>query len=575
LEAPGAQARFYEALRQVLAAFLQPDSEGAPAGVLLFDDLHWADAASLDLLAYLARRLEGVFLLATWRSDAVPVGGPLRQLLAQAMRQGRGISLALPRLSAQDVTKIIQAVEARQELPGDLSERLYQETEGNPFFVTEYLKSTLQTGKQQSTAGWDMPVSVRDLIRMRLSGVGEISAQLLSAAAVVGRSFDFATLQAVSGRSELEIIGGLETLLGHQLFVEQAAGDPVNGPAYDFTHDKLRALVYEETSLARRRLLHQRAGEAFAGQARQRPGGASRSGLAAYHFQLAGLPVQAADHFRQAGEHARQLYANREAMAHFQNALACGHPDAASLHEAIGDLQTLSGEYSAALGSYEAAAALGAEEHQPWIDHKLGAVHAQRGDWELAECHFQVALETLGETGDPGERARICVDWSRTAHRRDNPERAQALARQALKLAEDCPDRRALAQAHNMLGILARGRRKLHLAHQHLRQSLEIAAEMGDSGMRVAALNNLARLHADQGQTEPALALTGEALQLCEQQGDRHRAAALHNNLADLYHTIGDEEQAMAHLKKAVIIFAEIGEQAGEGQSEIWKLAEW
>jgi tetratricopeptide (TPR) repeat protein len=126
-----------------------------------------------------------------------------------------------------------------------------------------------------------------------------------------------------------------------------------------------------------------------------------------------------------------------------------------------------------------------------------------------------------------------------------------------------------------MLGILGRGRGELCLAHQHLSQSLEIAVEMEDSGMRVAALNNLARLHADQGQMEPALALTGEALALCEQQGDRHRAAALHNNLADLYHFTGDEEQAMAHLKKAVIIFAEIGEQAGESQSEIWKLAEW
>jgi hypothetical protein len=62
---------------------------------------------------------------------------------------------------------------------------------------------------------------------------------------------------------------------------------------------------------------------------------------------------------------------------------------------------------------------------------------------------------------------------------------------------------------------------------------------------------------------------------LCASQGDRHRQAALHNNLADLFYATGQTESAMSHLKQAVTIFAEIGEEAGAWQPEIWKLVEW
>jgi tetratricopeptide (TPR) repeat protein len=92
---------------------------------------------------------------------------------------------------------------------------------------------------------------------------------------------------------------------------------------------------------------------------------------------------------------------------------------------------------------------------------------------------------------------------------------------------------------------------------------------------RVAALNNLSLIEADTGDQEAALKNLEEALALCVTQGDRHREAALQNNLADLLHAMGRSEQAMVHLKNAVTIFAEIGQEAGDWQPEIWKLVEW
>ena len=98
---------------------------------------------------------------------------------------------------------------------------------------------------------------------------------------------------------------------------------------------------------------------------------------------------------------------------------------------------------------------------------------------------------------------------------------------------------------------------------------------MPDPSSRIATLNNLALARADSGDLAQAMALAEQALALGVALGDRHREAALRNNLADLLHAAGRDEEAMAQLKQAVVIFAEIGVDAGDTQAEIWKLTEW
>ncbi len=457
-EGPGAQSRFFEALRQVLLAVLTPPANGAaPAhpGVLLIDDAHWIDEASLDALTYLVRRLRGqpLCLLVTWRGEQVPPGHRLRHLLAEALRAGLAVNITLGRLSLDAVTELAEAMmpgaPAAQEA---MVQRLYHETEGLPFFVVEYLASLAQAAERGEAEPWVLPGGVRNLLEARLATVDETALQLLHTAAVIGRSFELDTLQAASGRSDEETVQGLETLLAaglvHEVPVPGTAGSAATAagpaPTYDFDHEKLRSLVYEQTSQARRRLLHRRVAEALSGRARHWPGAraGSLASQVAQHYQLAGHPREAAEFFQLAGEHARALYANGEALAHFRSALALGHPARAALHEALGDLQTLQGDYTAALTSYtNAATELEADappRKRAALEHKLGNVYQRRGDWALAEEHFGAAVASLDSAnGGSGTaaRARLYADWSLTAHHRGDTERALALARQGLALA--------------------------------------------------------------------------------------------------------------------------------------------
>ena len=356
-EGPGASSRFLDGLRQALVGLLA----GAPPGVLFMDDLQWADSASLELLAFLVRRLPGtpLFILATWRNDSLAATPGLSALLGEAQRLGVAVRLGLSRLAAADVDELLASLaQQSQAVPAGFSQRLYQETEGLPFFLVEYLASLFQDGGLSPGAEWNLPASVRDVLNTRLADLNETASQLLSTAAVIGRSFDFATLQAASGRSELEAVAGLETLLASGLILERRGQSAPGESDYDFTHEKLRSLVYESTSLARRRLLHRRVAETLAGPAPGRADSGSLAAQIAGHYHLAGQDALAAGYFKSAGDAARLLFANNEALSHYRAALAAGYPDAAELHTAIGDLYVLRGEYEAAISAYETAAAL-------------------------------------------------------------------------------------------------------------------------------------------------------------------------------------------------------------------------
>jgi len=573
LDTPGARTRFFEGVAQGLLAVLG----GPPPGVLFLDDLQWADDASLDLLTYLVRRLEDrpIYVLVTWRAEEVPEGHRLRELLAEVRRSGAATALTLGRLDHAAVEELVaHAIGGASGEPGEIGPRLSDETEGLPLFLTEYLAAAAEGGLDAGDEAWALPGGVRDLLLGRLRTVGETAGQVLTAAAVVGRSFDFDTVREASGRGEEETLAALEELASRRL-IREVGGSAEEGPTYDFDHDKLRTLVYEETSLARKRLLHRRVAAALAGRLRGREAG-PLLGQIARHHRLAGRDAEAAEYSRLAGDQARSLHANSDALAHYEEALALGHPDAAALHEAVGDLRTRLGEYGAALVSYEAAAASGGSGAVAVLEHKIGNVHARRGERDLARSHYESALEMLVGSDDAAaaELARLYADLSLLYHGEDEPDRAAGFARRALELAERAGDPRAQAQAHNMLGILAGRAGERDAVLRHLEESLALAEALGDPEARVAALNNLALARGSGGETGAAIELAGAALDLCVTLGDRHREAALHNNLADLLHTAGREQESMTHLKRAVEIFAEIGER-DELQPEIWKLVEW
>ena len=564
LDWPGTPGRFLEGLSQVLMALLN----GRTPGLLWLDDVQWADTASLDLLAFLARRWRQrpILILVCWREGDLPADHRLQHLLAEARRDSIGTEIRLNRLGAAQVTELVTATTPNTLTPA-WAARLYQESEGLPFLITAYLEAHFTTNPPASDQ-WDLPTTVRDLFLARLGRCSETARQLLQAAAVIGRAFDFDLLQAASGRSEEESLLALEELLAQLFLIEQSGDTP-----YNYNHHKLRELIYSEMSLVRRRLLHRRLAHTLAAHHKTQT---SLSSQIATHYEQAGLEAEAAHFYQQAGDYARSLFAHREALSQYQSALALGHPQTAELHQACGDAHLRLGAYSAALTSYERAAALADTHMLPHLEQKIGQVHYRRGQWELAERHFEQAAKQWANTSKGSENsevlARLYIDWCTTAYRAGHSEKAQQYALEAQNHAHE-----PLAQAytHNILGILARHQDNMSQASIHFEQSLQLAQTYDFLAVQIAALNNLALVETAVSRHQAAHDLLQTALEQCLIYGDRHWEAALRNNLADSLHQLGHKEQAMSQLKTAVTIYAEIGQETGQWQPEIWKLMEW
>ncbi|MDQ6779187.1 MAG: tetratricopeptide repeat protein, partial [Actinomycetota bacterium] len=563
LDGPGAHVRLLEAVGAVIDAACRASAPG----IVFVDDMHAADEATIDAISYLGHRLTGraLLLVVSWRSEAVPPGHRLRRLAVDAARAGTLTIVDPVRLTRAEVVALVRAACAGVPVP-DLERRVYLESEGLPLFVALYLAVHVAGS---DVPGRDvLPAGVQGFLTARVERLGPVARQVLGAAAAIGRSFDLLTLREASGRGEEELVGGLEELLAYDVVREVDGPEP----SYEFSHHKLRSLVYAETSLARRRLLHRRIANALSrGPAAHAQ---TPAALVANHLRLAGDDAAAAAKYRVAAEHAAALHAHADALQHLDAALALGDPDIAGAHERSGDLRTLLGDYVGALTAYTTAAAHADPLARARVEHKLGNVHHRRGEWARAEARFGAALDTAG-VDRPALRANIQIDLGHTLHQTGRSARGAALAADALGLAQACADTRAQAQAHNLLGVLARSSGDLSDAAAELERSLALAHDLGDDHAHAAALNNLALVRRDSGDLEQARELTEQALTLCVGSGERHREAALENNLADIHRAAGDWDASMEHLKRAVAIFAEVGAEEATRLPEIWKLVSW
>jgi tetratricopeptide (TPR) repeat protein len=568
LDSPGGQARFFEGVRRVILSLTQADHPG----VLFLDDLHFADEATLDLLTFVVRRSseDGLCVIGSFRSEELPSDHRLRLLAAEQQRNGAASLITIRRLEPDETYELLGLIGLPIEgIPDGLRARLHRETEGIPYFVNEYLTMIHAAIESGQEVDWTVPESARSILRSKLKNVTGGAMQLLTAAAVIGRPFDFEMIRQVSGRGEEESIEMLEELQGRLLIEELTPSEREEG-SYLFQHEKLRLLVYDDTSQARRRLLHRRTADAL----RHRDGDAL-AGQVAYHYQRAGMETEAGEYFVRSGDFARSLYANREALDHYTTALELGHPTPATLLEKIGDLKTLLGEYREAIESFESAAAYGQDIDRSRYERKLGLVYHRRGDWDMAERQFEASLAARTDDSQAEHQALLFSDWALSVFKRGDLDGARELAGRALDLATSSGDSSAIAQSHNIMGILARHQGDQKGAKEHLQASISIAEEMENEAAQVAALNNLALVLADEGNFEHGLEATRKALDLSVARGDRHREAALHNNLADLLQASGRTEEALVHVKKSVEIYAEIGVDADEYQPEVWKLVEW
>jgi oligopeptide transport system substrate-binding protein len=326
------RARLFDGIARFLTSL---SSHGA--FLIVLEDLHWATESTLQLVHYLARHLVGhpALMMGTFRPEAIGQKHPLWILQQQLGREGLAKPLHLARLSPEAVEAMVVEMSGAGGAVLLLAGRLYQETEGNPFFLMEIVKALFETGVvhlEGGTWGGDfdrisegelpLPTGVSEAIQARVRGLNEDAQEALRLTAVLGREFDFDLLNTVWGRGEGATLEALDDLLRHRLIDE---GSGALGRDYAFTHHKIQEVVYAAMPRRHRGHAHARVGAAM----ERLCGTAEREALAselAFHFEQGqqldkALIEKATSYLLQAGNRARGLYACQEAIDYYQRAL--------------------------------------------------------------------------------------------------------------------------------------------------------------------------------------------------------------------------------------------------------------
>jgi tetratricopeptide (TPR) repeat protein/transcriptional regulator with XRE-family HTH domain len=315
------QARLFQAMVQLFEA-----AAGGRQLVVMIDDLQWADDASVRFIHYFARQAASrPFLLVCAIRDDGPDGPErLSGLVDSLRRESHARHVPLARLQVTDAEALIDRLgDPRLKLPG-LAARLHRETDGNPFFLTSMLHS-LSHGEAPVDLSAELPLpdALRAAVRARLAHVDAGARALLDVAAVLGRRFDFETLLTVTRKPEEELLSALEALLRRRL-LREATEDGF----YDFSHDKVREVVYRDIVAARRVALHRAVAEAL--ERRVEIGSHERDAWLARHYERAHVWSKALQYVGLAAERSQKLFAMRDALHWFDRAVALAesHPEA-------------------------------------------------------------------------------------------------------------------------------------------------------------------------------------------------------------------------------------------------------
>jgi DNA-binding CsgD family transcriptional regulator/tetratricopeptide (TPR) repeat protein len=470
-----------------LARLILRDAVQRPL-VLVIEDLHWSDPASLEFLFFLLRQAASlpVLLIATYRGDEV--GPALRDFLLQLDRARLAHELALAPLAPAEVEAMIQRIfDLRRPIRAEFVHALYTLTEGNPFFIEELLKSLVVAGDIRSAdRTWDsqpldalrLPRSVSDAVQRRVEQLGPDARRVLHLAAVAGRRFDFALLQRITSHGELDLLRLIKELIDLQLVVEESADQ------YVFRHALTQRSLYGGLLVRERQALHRTIAEALE-QMRASP--TDRLADLAYHYEAAGAWEQALGYAEQAGLHAQASFAPQAAVEQLTRALMAAErlqvAPAPRVYQARGRAYDMLGQFELAQADYERALEAARAAKDPAAEWQIlldigmlwtGWDYAQSGGW------FTRALDLATTLGDPRLRAHSLNRLGNWLINVGRTQEGLSTLHDALAAFEALGDTEGSAEAHERLAMASGMFGDTARAQRHYRQACELFRAQGN-----------------------------------------------------------------------------------------------
>jgi class 3 adenylate cyclase/predicted ATPase len=526
--------------RRTLAALLdQFEGLARRQSILLsFEDAHWADATSLELLNLIVERVRRLPVLAlfTFRSEFEPPWVGLPDVS----------TLTLGRLQRNDVESMVARVTGGRPLPTEVTEQIVVKTDGNPLFIEELTKAVLEAGiLVEDAEGYRLdgplpplaiPETLQDSLMARLDRLAPVK-EIGQIGAAIGREFSYSLLRALVVRDERALKDALAQFEDAELVFRR--GDPPEA-IYSFKHALVQEAAYENLLKSRRQVLHRRIAETLCD--RFRTMAEVQPEVVAHHFTQAGLSEAAIEWWVKAGDRALERSANNEAIAHLEKAISLtegladgpaqrllrlrlqttyghallhgrGHSQPETIaafaraRELAAGIEDTAARFSAYYGMWlvsfvradlapmreVAVASLRDATHSPRLPpegrphHVFGVTCWFQGDYVGARSHLEQALAVYDHEGDHHLAPRFVFDdrvvatgWlAMVLWPLGEVDQAARLLDSALSLAQQSGHLPTIAWAHAYACRFAGIRRKPGQARPHAEELLKVAGEHG------------------------------------------------------------------------------------------------
>jgi predicted ATPase/class 3 adenylate cyclase len=488
--------------------------------LIIVEDLHWADAVSLEALRFLMDRLE--------RSRLMLVFTHRPMLEMDQFGSGRisHTTLRLAPLGVADGQKLLAAFFSHGwcESPGNLFNRILERASGNPLFIEEIIRGLIEAGAlerdgshwriKSDAAAADIPASIQALLLARLDRLPQEVRRLAQEAAVIGPRFDAALLGATT-TEPMKVEAGLELLCDAEIIEEVAGANSISLQAYRFTQTMLQDVIYQNLLLQRRIEMHGRIGAAFERLCGHDPDLLEDLILLGHHFSLSASKPKGAYYLSAAGDRARATYANDDAIRLYRQALAIlltagdQGPEQLVLYERIADLCGTAGRRGTADEHYQTALqahrAAGNRAAAARIVRKLGRLLWDAGKGSEAEAHYAKAAALLEGVHAPVEWAQLLQERGHLAFRMGDHAAAARWADEALAYAQSVPPdadkqagfeaARATAEALNTKGVALARLGRSQEALREVERSVAVAEAAGLLSATCRGYTNLGVLY--------------------------------------------------------------------------------
>jgi diguanylate cyclase (GGDEF)-like protein len=529
--------------------------------ILFIDDAHFADELSLELLAYLARfsANQRLLLYLAARTEAIPDVHPLRNWM-RVVNQSVGFeSLNLEPLSVDDTHDLVRAIFPRVRVASSTIGQLYGETKGNPYFLVEILRFLVQKNHiVRAGDGWEfppigditLPQSVVDVVEASFGRLSPSTLEIFSQAAVIGDEFSFDMLQAVTERTERDLLNAIEEGLAQGLVTEITDREE---DTYRFRHGTVQKVLYSRLNRRRRRSLHNLVGQSLEKHFTASGQTGRVLGKLAFHFHQAGEHQQTLRYGTAAGNQAWRTWSIDEALKYYGWA-----------EEAEGRLNVLVDIIFDE--NHASFANISNEQLKLLVDLNLnfGQLLVSTGSLFEAEKKLQLAQTLSRPLNDEQIRGKTLSALGELCEARSEYSSALLYCRQALEVLRRTGDKRAEARVMCLIGTVYDRLGQLSRAVESLEKGLHLAQTVKDRAVEAMALRELGYVNLKQGQFSRGVTLVDQSIQISRRLNHLLGLSISSSVIGYAFRLQGNYEAALQQFQESLRISADLNRPRSE-----------